>query len=119
MGNTYSKPLSWLPTEGREADLDFALNKGLYNGKRIFIHYSNQEGITAIINAGLKISDVRRNETRNGSSAGIYLCPSTHTFNPDNVFNLLFLGNDRYHDRGDWVIVFAWTPPSEESLKDP
>lgn len=37
----------------------------------------------------------------------------THTFNQDNVFNLLFLGNERYKDRGTHCIVFAWRPAGE------
>lgn len=101
----------WKPTGGKLQVLESRLNAGLHNGKSIYIHYSNEEGIRKIVEA-LEITDVRRNETRPGSSVGIYLCPGHHTFNPDNVVTLLFLGNERYQDRGDSAVVFAWNPPS-------
>ena len=102
----------WKPTGGRLQLLEQRLNDGMLNDKPIYIHYSTEDGINKIVK-DLEITDVRRNETRPGSSVGIYLCPGHHTFNPENVWMLLFLGNELYRDRGDHVVVFAWNAPSK------
>lgn len=101
----------WQPTGGRLSLVEKRLNDGMLNQMPIFLHYSNEEGIRKIVSE-MQITDVRRNETRPGSKVGIYLCPSHHTFNQENVWTLLFLGNDRYKDRGGHVVIFAWNPPS-------
>jgi hypothetical protein len=48
-----------------------------------------------------------RNETRAGSKGGIYVNPPGQQFNGENVENLLFLGNERYVGRGDYMVIFS------------
>jgi len=105
----------WKPTNGFFPSLDSQLNVGTVNGKTLYLHYTNEEA-GRIIGGSLVINDKRRNETRAGSASGIYLCPSTYTFSPENVVDLLFLGEKQYQDRGKWLVAFGFTPT--ETLTD-
>jgi hypothetical protein len=102
----------WRPTGGRFQILETALNRGDVNQKNIYLHFSNEDGIRNIVK-NMSINDKRRNETRAGSAKGIYLASSTHTLNAENVWILLFLGNEMYKDRGSWVVIFGFTPTAE------
>jgi hypothetical protein len=102
----------WKPTGGKIQNLESALNRGDVNGKSIYLHFSNEDGIRNIVK-NMSINDKRRNETRVGSAKGIYLASSTHTLSAENVWILLFLGNEMYKDRGSWVVIFGFTPTAE------
>lgn len=102
----------WKPTGGRFQAFEKSLNQGTVNGKNIYMHFSDENGIRNIVSA-MSINDKRRNETRVGSAKGIYLTSLTHTLNPENVWVLLFLGNEIYKDRGSWVVAFGFTPTAE------
>lgn len=82
------------------------LDSGTYNGKPVYIHYTDKAGLEAITRQQ-RISDVLRNETRAGSKGGIYVNPPGQQFNGENVENLLFLGNERYVGRGDYMVIFS------------
>lgn len=99
--------MCWKPTGGKFQNLERVLNEGTHAGKPVYLHYTDDAGCARIVE-NCVISDARRNETRENSAKGIYLCPSSHTFNQDNVLNLLFLGNERYRSRGSHVVVFAF-----------
>ncbi|MCX4243136.1 hypothetical protein [Paraliomyxa miuraensis] len=97
------------------------LGKGTWRGKLIYIHYTDLAGLLAIFGAR-RITDARRGETRAGSKGGIYVNPPSQMFNPSNVETLLFLGNERYVGRGDYVVIFTadnehsgWVPVTSES----
>lgn len=80
--------------------------KGTYRGKIIYLHYTDRDGAIAIYNAR-RITDAHRGYLREGSKAGIYVNPPGQVFNPENVENLLFLGNEKYQGRGDYVLIFT------------
>jgi hypothetical protein len=101
--------MSWRPTKGKKGFVDNVVNWGSLQGRTIYLHYTDYEGFINIITNN-KLTDKRRNETRVGSKEGIYLCPSNHTFSPENAVTLLFFGNEFYKSRGDYVVVFGHTP---------
>lgn len=99
--------MTWKPTDGKFQNLERVLNAGMHAGKPVYLHYTDEAGCAEIMR-NCTISDARRNETREGSASGIYLCPSSHALNQENVLTLLFLGNERYRSRGTHVVVFAF-----------
>lgn len=82
------------------------VDSGLHNGQPVYIHYTSKEGAEAIAR-GHSINDLMRGETRAGSKGGVYVNPPGQQLNGENVENLLFLGNERYVGRGDYMVVFS------------
>ena len=87
-------------------DWQSILDSGMYNGKPVYIHYTDKAGLEAITQQR-RISDSLRNETRAGSKGGIYVNPPGQQFNGENVESLLFLGNERYAGRGNYMVIFS------------
>lgn len=87
-------------------DWQSILDSGMYNGKPVYIHYTDKAGLEAITRQR-RISDTLRNETRAGSKGGIYVNPPGQQFNGENVESLLFLGNERYVGRGNYMVIFS------------
>lgn len=98
--STSSKPLT------NHKDWQSILDSGTYNGKPVYIHYTDKAGLEAITQQR-RISDALRGETRAGSKGGIYVNPPGQQFNGENVENLLFLGNERYVGRGNYMVIFS------------
>jgi hypothetical protein len=101
-------PDVWKPTCGKDNVLDDRLNRGLWNGKPIYIHFTSQGGHDAINND--RKMTATPNTTRRGQAAkyGIYLNPSTQTFSPDDAHTLLFFAEERYRDSSTHCFVFAF-----------
>ncbi|WP_226476455.1 DUF6543 domain-containing protein [Pseudomonas sp. MWU16-30323] len=97
---TTNKPLVNHP------DWQSAVDSGTHNGQPVYIHYTSKEGAEAIAR-GHSINDLTRGETRAGSKGGVYVNPPGQQFNGENVENLLFLGNERYVGRGDYMVIFS------------
>ncbi|NVZ72693.1 hypothetical protein HX791_26415 [Pseudomonas costantinii] len=87
-------------------DWQSIVDSGLYNGQPVFIHYTDKAGAEAIAQ-GRTINDAARGETRAGSKGGVYVNPPGQQFNSENVEDLLFLGNERYVGRGDYMVIFS------------
>lgn len=87
-------------------DWQSAVDSGTHNGQPVYIHYTSKEGAEAIAQ-GQGINDLARGETRAGSKGGVYVNPPGQQFNGENVENLLFLGNERYVGRGDYMVIFS------------
>lgn len=78
----------------------------MYKGQPVYIHYTSKEGAEAIARE-LAINDLARGQTRAGAKGGVYVNPANQQFNSENVENLLFLGNERYVGRGDYMVIFS------------
>lgn len=81
-------------------------DSGMHNGQPVYIHYTDKAGAEAIAREHA-ITDSARGETRAGSKGGVYVNPPGQQFNAANVENLLFLGNERYVGRGDYMVIFS------------
>ena len=88
----------WHPTGGKEPELEAALDQG-----GIYLHFTDQAGLQAIQRAG-KIED-HSAKNRPGSKPGIYVAPGHQTFNPEEAHLNLFLGDEKYSRRGEYVIA--------------
>lgn len=99
--------MAWQPTGGNLVFLEDRLRKGTYNGKPLYLHYTDESTWLSILK-DLTLHDFRRNETRPQSKRGIYLCPPDVTLCRDQAWNFLFIGNPRYRNRGDYVIIFSF-----------
>ncbi|MGY2377201.1 dermonecrotic toxin domain-containing protein [Pseudomonas sp. SDO524_S393] len=94
-------------------DWQSILDSGTYNGQPVYIHYTDKAGAEAIAQ-GQAITDATRGATRAGSKGGIYVNPPGQQFNGENVEDLLFLGNERYVGRGDYMVIFSTDQAPEE-----
>lgn len=94
-------------------DWQSIVDSGTYNGQPVYIHYTDKAGAEAITR-GQTISDATRGETRAGSKGGVYVNPPGQQFNGENVEDLLFLGNERYVGRGDYMVIFSTDQVPEE-----
>ncbi|NVZ49774.1 hypothetical protein HX792_05445 [Pseudomonas sp. B6002] len=94
-------------------DWQSLLDSGTYNGQPVYIHYTDKAGAEAIAQ-GQSITDSTRGATRAGSKGGIYVNPPGQQFNSENVEDLLFLGNERYVGRGDYMVIFSTDQAPEE-----
>lgn len=94
-------------------DWQSLLDSGTYNGQPVYIHYTDKAGAEAIAQ-GQSITDATRGATRAGSKGGIYVNPPGQQFNGENVEDLLFLGNERYVGRGDYMVIFSTDQAPEE-----
>lgn len=105
-------PQSTTPTNGVNRPLanhqnwQPILDSGMYKGQPVYIHYTSKEGAEAIARE-LAINDLARGQTRAGAKGGVYVNPANQQFNSENVENLLFLGNERYVGRGDYMVIFS------------
>jgi hypothetical protein len=105
--STGSAPLSTTNKQlVNHPDWQSAVDSGMHNGQPVYIHYTSKEGAEAIAR-GQNINDLSRGETRAGSKGGVYVNPPGQQFNGENVENLLFLGNERYVGRGDYMVIFS------------
>ena len=86
------------------------LDSGEHNGQPVYIHYTSKAGAEAIAKEQ-SINDLARGERRAGSKGGVYVNPPGQQFNGDNVENLLFLGNERYKDSGNYRVIFSTDQP--------
>ena len=92
----------WHPTGGKVPSLD----KEIFDGS-VYLHFTNQANFISILQAG-KIEDKSQLPgNRPGSSPGIYVAPGRQTFNPEEAHLNLFLGQDAYKDRGNFVFAFT------------
>ncbi|MFB3302790.1 dermonecrotic toxin domain-containing protein [Pseudomonas sp. AMR01] len=87
-------------------DWQSIVDSGMYNGQPVYIHYTDKAGAEAIAR-GQAINDAARGATREGSKGGVYVNPPGQQFNSENVEDLLFLGNERYVGRGDYMVIFS------------
>lgn len=87
-------------------DWQSIVDSGMYNGQPVYIHYTDMAGAEAIAR-GQAINDAARGATREGSKGGVYVNPPGQQFNSENVEDLLFLGNERYVGRGDYMVIFS------------
>ncbi|WLH52819.1 dermonecrotic toxin domain-containing protein [Pseudomonas tolaasii] len=94
-------------------DWQSILDSGTYAGQPVYIHYTDKAGAEAIAQ-GQSITDATRGATRAGSKGGIYVNPPGQQFNGENVQDLLFLGNERYLGRGNYMVIFSTDQAPEE-----
>lgn len=87
-------------------DWQSIVDSGMHNGQPVYIHYTDKAGAEAIAR-GQAINDAARGATREGSKGGVYVNPPGQQFNSENVEDLLFLGNERYVGRGDYMVIFS------------
>lgn len=87
-------------------DWQSVVDSGMHNGQPVYIHYTDKAGAEAIAREHA-INDTARGDTRPGSKSGVYVNPANQQFNGENVENLLFLGNERYVGRGDYMVIFS------------
>lgn len=91
----------WHPTGGKVPLLDESISNG-----SVYLHFTNQANFVSILQAG-KIEDRSQLPgNRPGSSPGIYVVPGRQTFNPEEAHLNLFLGQEAYKDRGNFVFAF-------------
>lgn len=82
------------------------LDNGMLNSMPIYMHFTNIEGIDAIIRSK-KITGSRANQYRAGANAEVYLNPASQWFSPTQVWENLLLARPEYKNRGEYVAVFA------------
>lgn len=87
-------------------DWQSIVDSGTHNDQPVYIHYTDKAGAEAITR-GHTINDAARGATREGSKGGVYVNPPGQQFNSENVEDLLFLGNERYVGRGDYMVIFS------------
>lgn len=104
----------WHPTGGAAPQLEQALNAG----ERVFFHFTDATGFARISEAGV-INDLRREETRKGSKGGVYIAPGNQTFNSEEAWMNLFLGQEMYAERGGYVFAFVLADMSNVSEGKP
>lgn len=106
----------WRPTGGKNSQLEAFLNKGIYNGQPIYIHFTSDEAFMSI-GEQRKIASAP-NADRRGQAAkvGIYLNPSTQCFSPSEAHTLLFFEEEKYRESANSMFVFAFKGP--ETVED-
>lgn len=100
----------WQPTGGNKKYLEEVLNRGIHNGKPVYIHYTDQASFM-LIGAARRLTDEHRLASRPTAKPGIYVSPVGDAMNPENAFNLLFLANETHANRGEYVFVFTSDAP--------
>lgn len=110
----------WQPTAGADRVLDGRLNVGTWNGQPIYIHFTSQQGYDAITANKLMLAAPHARRGR-AAKYGIYLNPSTQTFDAVAAHTLLFFAEDRYRNSSTHCLVFAFRRPvsvEEQPLSD-
>lgn len=98
------------PTGGKIPTVDVLMNRGIHNGKPIYIHYTSQAGFTQIL-TGNRVIKGTPDHTRRGQEAksGVYMTPSTQCFSPRDAHTLLFFAEEKYRDSTTHMFIFAFT----------
>lgn len=105
------------PTNGKNVIVDVYLNKGLYENKSIYIHYTSERGFYKILTEDRLIKGtpdkLRRSAT---SKVGVYLTPSNQCFSKRDAHTLLFFEEEKYKNSAThiFLISFKEKPELEE-----
>ena len=95
-------------TGGKDRILDDRLDRGLWNDKPIYIHFTSAAGYDGI-NLARTINATPKQDRRGGRARnGVYLNPSTQAFGPQDAFTLLFFDSEAYRLSALYAFVFAF-----------
>ena len=75
-------------------------------GADLFFHYTDENGFRAI-QRSRRLSSFRTDELREGARRLVYLSTPPWMLPPEQVHSMVFLGEPRYAERGDYLVAFV------------